>query len=188
MYKWGFQMGLPIFYYQTDVDIDSRVDLAYGSKEFRKVTKLKSQVALEILRMGYDVIWTDTDIAWLQNPLPMLAAMESDFVIQSNAPSSEVDANGPLRINSGFYRIRSSPIAIAGLEVRPCFALHVDMSGLPYQCRVALQRLPRVHVPIFSLYSVRSLLSSPPLAHAHTLAQPQSSSTAENITWSALPP
>mmetsp|Transcript_21205 Transcript_21205/g.55302 ORF Transcript_21205/g.55302 Transcript_21205/m.55302 type:complete len:734 (+) Transcript_21205:388-2589(+) len=116
MYRWGFQMGLPIFYFQTDVAVDVGRDLAYGSKEFRKVTKLKSQVVLEILRMGYDVIWTDTDIAWLQNPLPKLAAMESDFVVQSNAPATEAAANGPLRINSGFYRIRSSPIAIAGLE------------------------------------------------------------------------
>lgn len=110
-------MGLPIFYYQSDVAVDASRDLAYGSKEFRKVTKLKSQVVLEILRMGYDVIWTDTDIAWFQNPLPLLASMESDFVVQSNAPSTEADANGPLRINSGFYRIRSTAIAIAALEV-----------------------------------------------------------------------
>jgi hypothetical protein len=77
MYKWAFQMGLPVFYYQPDVAVDLGRDLAYvvhththththitvistahahplryGSQEFRKVTKLKSQVALEILKMG----------------------------------------------------------------------------------------------------------------------------------------
>jgi hypothetical protein len=51
----------------------------------------------------YDVVWTDPDIAWLQNPLPLLAAIESDFVVQSNAPSTEEVSNGKLRINSGFY-------------------------------------------------------------------------------------
>jgi hypothetical protein len=48
-------------------------------------------------------VWTDPDIAWLQNPLPLLAAIESDFVVQSNAPSTEEVSNGKLRINSGFY-------------------------------------------------------------------------------------
>eukprot|EP00041_Stephanoeca_diplocostata_P009918 m.156830 g.156830 ORF g.156830 m.156830 type:complete len:742 (+) comp17950_c0_seq8:272-2497(+) len=130
MYRFGFQMGLPIFYFQTDVDVNHAADLAYGSKAFRKVTKLKSQVVLEILRMGYDVTWTDTDIAWLRNPIPILEAMASDFVVQSNAPSTEAVANGPLRINSGFYRIRSSPIAIAALEA---IVVHAASSRLTEQ-------------------------------------------------------
>lgn len=32
--------------------------MAYGSQGFKTVTKLKSQVVLEILKMGYDVTWT----------------------------------------------------------------------------------------------------------------------------------
>ncbi len=42
--------------------------------------------------------------------------MTSDFVVQSNAPSTEASANGPLRINSGFYRVRSTPLVIAAME------------------------------------------------------------------------
>lgn len=59
----------------------------------------------------------DTDIVWFQNPLPLMAAMESDFVVQSNAPRPEEEAaNGPLRINSGFYRVRATPIGIAAMQ------------------------------------------------------------------------
>ena len=103
---------------------------AYGSQGFRKVTKLKSQVVLAILRMGYDVTWTDTDIAWLKNPIPLMAAMQSDFVVQSNAPSTEADANGPLRINSGFYRVRSSRQTVAAMEQ---IVLHAAASTLTEQ-------------------------------------------------------
>lgn len=120
MYEFGFKMGLPIFFYEAD-DADVRKALSrgmeYGSKGFKKVTKLKSQVVLRILRMGYDVTWTDTDIVWLRDPLPALADMPSDFVVQSNAPwPEESAANGELRINSGFYRIRSNELTIAALE------------------------------------------------------------------------
>lgn len=70
-YAYGFKMGLPVFLYRSNVLFNMNTDMAYGSQAFRKVTKLKSQVVLQILRMGYDVTWTDTDIAWFQNPLPV---------------------------------------------------------------------------------------------------------------------
>ena len=114
MYSFAFKMGVPVFLYRSSVGHSG--DMSYGTQAFKKVTKLKSKVVLEILRMGYDVTWTDTDIVWFDNPIPLLRSMESDFVVQSNAPSSEDAANGKLRINSGFYRIRSSPIAISALE------------------------------------------------------------------------
>ena len=132
MYQFCFKMGLPVFLYETDVfgKINMKVDMAYGSQAFRKVTKLKSQVVLAILKKGYDVTWTDTDIAWLQNPIPLMANMESDFVVQSNAPSKEAVANGPLRINSGFYRVRSTPKTIVAMEQ---IVLHAAASPLTEQ-------------------------------------------------------
>ncbi len=42
------------------------------------------------MKLGYDVTWTDTDISWFQNPIPILSALSSDFVVQSNAPWPEV--------------------------------------------------------------------------------------------------
>lgn len=164
-------------------------DLEYGSSGFKSVTKLKSQVVLQVLKLGYDATWTDTDIVWFKNPLPVyVAAWDEErspfpMLLSSQAtcilfpffflalslshhplrpfpglPSSRVTllfsrmhpgrrcvccgwaaiappwvplpsswphlgavqqehaANGPLRINSGFYRLRSTPIAIEALE------------------------------------------------------------------------
>ncbi|EDQ92757.1 uncharacterized protein MONBRDRAFT_4746 [Monosiga brevicollis MX1] len=59
MYRFGFRMGLPVFFYQaSDISGLTSHDLEYGSQHFKKVTKLKSQVVLQILKLGYDVTWT----------------------------------------------------------------------------------------------------------------------------------
>eukprot|EP00049_Salpingoeca_infusionum_P015209 m.292234 g.292234 ORF g.292234 m.292234 type:complete len:734 (-) comp15837_c0_seq5:572-2773(-) len=132
MYRFGFKMGLPIFYYQTDLQYRNARDMAYGSDGFKQVTKLKSKVVLEILKLGYDVTWTDTDIVWFDNPLPKMQKMESDFVVQSNAPyPEEALPNGPLRINSGFYRVRSTPLTIDAMEKIVSHAAASSMTEQP---------------------------------------------------------
>lgn len=37
---------------------------AFGTKGFRALTKVKSQQVLRILKLGYDVVWSDVDIFW----------------------------------------------------------------------------------------------------------------------------
>lgn len=131
-YRFGFRMGLPVFYYQSQLGDARQLEAAYGSEGFKSLTKLKSQIALEILRLGYDVVWTDSDIVWFQNPLPLLAAMPSDLVVQSNAPwPDEQAANGPLRINSGFYRARATPVTIAAFDAIVAHARASHMSEQP---------------------------------------------------------
>lgn len=44
-------MGLPVFYYQSDKHL-SASDMDFGGKGFKDVTKLKSRVVLQILRLG----------------------------------------------------------------------------------------------------------------------------------------
>jgi hypothetical protein len=114
-YQFGFVMGLPIFLYTGDgVKMYKRERMEYGSEGFKSITKLKSQVVLDIIKLGYDVTWSDSDIVWLQNPLPLLSAMSSDIVVQSNAPwPEEQQSTGSLRINSGFYRVCVSVLACA---------------------------------------------------------------------------
>ena len=98
--------------FQSSIDV-SLQDHAYRTEGFKKITKLKAAVVLEILRRGNDVSWTDVDIAFFKNPIPALQKLKHDFVIQSNAPwPKEQAANGAFRINSGFYRVRSNPIVI----------------------------------------------------------------------------
>jgi len=129
MYKFGFKLGLPVFLYESNVDTSQ--DSNYGSQAFRKVTKLKSKVVLSILKLGYDVTWTDSDIVWFEDPFPLLQQMPSDFVVQSNAPSTEQAENGPLRINSGFYRVRSTPLTIAAYSAIVQHAAETTLSEQP---------------------------------------------------------
>ncbi len=131
-YRFGFRMGLPIFFYDSEFTHLRASEAAFGSEGFKSLTKLKSQIVLQILRLGYDAIWTDTDIVWYRNPLPLLAAMPSDLVLQSNAPwPDETAANGPLRINSGFYRARATPLVIAAFEAIVAHARRSSMSEQP---------------------------------------------------------
>lgn len=87
----------------------------YGSVQFKRLTKMKTRVVARILRMGYDVVWSDTDIMFFRNPLPELLASTGDLVVQSNAPDSEA-TNALGRLNSGFYLARSKPRLIRTLD------------------------------------------------------------------------
>lgn len=87
----------------------------YGSKAFRTLTKLKSQEVLRILKLGYNVLWSDVDIFWKVNTIPLLLGEMGDDIniaIQSNAPPTEDAENGMRRINSGFYLVKRSDATI----------------------------------------------------------------------------
>jgi len=88
----------------------------YNSDEFRALTKLKTRQVLRFLQAGFNVLWTDVDIFWVENVLPALRAptyKDYDVVIQSNAPQSEAAENGYRRINSGFYYVKATAAAVA---------------------------------------------------------------------------
>eukprot|EP00958_Prasinococcus_capsulatus_P016493 scaffold1827_cov421-Prasinococcus_capsulatus_cf.AAC.7 len=119
MYLQGFRQGLPIYLEMEQVTenrTEAHQDSAkYGSKAFRKITKVKSRAVLRVLRKGYDVLWSDTDIAWFKDPIPHLQRFKANIVVQSNAPDGD-SPNGARRINSGFYLVKSSPDSIAAME------------------------------------------------------------------------
>jgi hypothetical protein len=113
LYKFAFKMGLSVFLFPSNIDV-SLQDHAYGTEGFEKITKLKSAAVLEILCRGYDVTWTDVDIAFFKSPIPALQNPKHVFVLQSNAPwPKEQAANSALRINCGF---RSTPIVIEAMS------------------------------------------------------------------------
>ena len=90
----------------------------YGTPKYNEVTKMKPYLIRHILklaarsapssscysfRLGYDVTWSDPDIVWFQNPLPMLQEMQADLAIQSDAAWPE-SPNDNFLLCSGFYR------------------------------------------------------------------------------------
>ncbi|CAI7822205.1 unnamed protein product [Closterium sp. NIES-54] len=59
----------------------------------------------QIISLGYDVIFTDNDVIWLQNPLPYLLPISSDIVTACDHWSADLKE---ARANSGFYMARSN--------------------------------------------------------------------------------
>lgn len=45
---------------------------AWGDAIFRAETLVRPDILSSILRQGYAALWTDVDIVWLGNPLPLL--------------------------------------------------------------------------------------------------------------------
>ncbi|GJQ12037.1 hypothetical protein GpartN1_g3828.t1 [Galdieria partita] len=133
MYRFAFTRGLPVYFENTvysKEDAASVVAASYGSDSFKKLTKMKSRVVLRILKLGYDVIWTDCDIVWFRNPIPYLQSQNADLIIQSNAPDNE-NPNERRRINSGFYLARSNPHTIEAFEDVIQFAAKSRMTEQP---------------------------------------------------------
>jgi len=85
----------------------------FGSPAFQSLTKLKSRQTLRLLERGYNVLWTDVDIFWKQNPLPRmryeLDRSKVDLVIQSDA---KMRRPSNAWINSGFYLARPSDATV----------------------------------------------------------------------------
>lgn len=137
-YEFGITYGLPVFdAYNYIPDGVEMTAVFYGSANFRQLTKTKSFIVLQILRMGVSVIFCDVDIGWTHSPWTSLAGYVSrthTLTIQSNAPMVElgngithaITPNGqnvthepPLgfrRLNSGLYVAPTSPAMIRAFK------------------------------------------------------------------------
>ncbi|KAK8570498.1 hypothetical protein V6N13_003173 [Hibiscus sabdariffa] len=63
----------------------------------------RTQFLLDVLQRGYNFIFTDIDIIWLNNPFTWLSPLESEDLEISVDPRPEHNC-----INTGFYYIRSN--------------------------------------------------------------------------------
>ena len=43
-----------------------------GDETFRSQVLVRPNILLHILNQGYSLLWTDSDMVWLDNPLPLL--------------------------------------------------------------------------------------------------------------------
>ena len=74
---------------------------AFGSTSFKRVTYRKIFAVYELLALNYDVIFTDTDIAFLADPLPYLRFKNVDMAHSYNLIPDSADislsdyVNGP---------------------------------------------------------------------------------------------
>lgn len=132
LYKYAFLRGLPVYFEEVVVSGRglSLNDASYGSDEFKELTKMKSRVVLQFLKLGYDTLWTDTDIVWFKNPIDHLRSLSVELAIQSNAPDEEA-SNARRRINSGFYLARASKRVVDIFEEIIDYAAKSRMSEQP---------------------------------------------------------
>ncbi|CAF1092893.1 unnamed protein product [Rotaria magnacalcarata] len=77
----------------------------YGSAEFNTISIAKITAIRKVLELGYNVLFSDVDIAWNKNPVPFLPT-DVDLVIQSNSGSNLFEIGS--EANTGFYFLKSN--------------------------------------------------------------------------------
>lgn len=63
----------------------------FGTDCFQKVTKVKSRTVLQILKLGYNVLLSDVDVYWFNNPLKYLTTFGPAVLV---AQSDEYNLTG----------------------------------------------------------------------------------------------
>ncbi|GJT47501.1 beta-arabinofuranosyltransferase RAY1 isoform X1 [Tanacetum coccineum] len=117
IYDFCVLQGLPVFRDRLAPSNISYDDCHFGTNCFQRVTKVKSRIVLQILKLGYNLLMSDVDVYWFKNPLPLLNTFgPTVFVAQSDEYKITGPINMPRRLNSGFYYARSDNSTIAALE------------------------------------------------------------------------
>ncbi|KAI3433136.1 uncharacterized protein J3R85_007352, partial [Psidium guajava] len=130
-YEFSVLQGLPVFRDSSAPKDASFDDCHFGTKCFQRVTKVKSRIVLEILKLGYSVLLSDVDVYWFKDPLPLVSSFgPAVLVAQSDEFNTTGPINMPRRLNSGFYFAHADVSTIAALEK---VVKHAANSGLSEQ-------------------------------------------------------
>ncbi|KAL6969410.1 hypothetical protein U1Q18_029123 [Sarracenia purpurea var. burkii] len=132
IYEFSVLQGLPVFkdsFAPTNISFN---DCHFGTKCFQRVTKVKSRVVLQILKLGYNVLLSDVDVYWFKNPLAFLYSFgPAVLVAQSDEYNKTGPINLPRRLNSGFYFARTDGSTVAALEKVVNHAASSNLSEQP---------------------------------------------------------
>ncbi|GBG77937.1 hypothetical protein CBR_g25868 [Chara braunii] len=89
----------------------------FGTECFTRLTKYKSRVVLHLLRQGYNVLFSDVDVYWFQNPIgKMWSYGPGHLVVQSDNYNETGPANDIRRVNSGFYLARNDTGTVTAFQ------------------------------------------------------------------------
>jgi len=84
----------------------------FRSKQFNLITARKKEAVHNILELGFDVLFTDTDVALVRDPFPYLLFNDVDYIHSLNAICTKEDTWDFRRSkeegNTGFYYVRSN--------------------------------------------------------------------------------
>eukprot|EP00271_Cylindrocystis_brebissonii_P023205 TRINITY_DN949_c0_g1_i1.p1 TRINITY_DN949_c0_g1~~TRINITY_DN949_c0_g1_i1.p1 ORF type:complete len:685 (+),score=65.97 TRINITY_DN949_c0_g1_i1:188-2056(+) len=125
MFEFALSQGLPVYLSTlpsvnaSDPDklTEGIEDCWFYSSCFKSVSKGKSKATLQVLKLGYNVMFSDVDIVWFKNPLPHLSSFGPGVLpIQSDNGNASLTTNMHGSLNSGFYFARAEPIVISSFE------------------------------------------------------------------------
>ncbi|PKA60223.1 UPF0392 protein [Apostasia shenzhenica] len=130
-YEFALLLGLPVFRDPLAPNNISFDDCHFGTVCFQRVTKVKSRLVLQILKLGCNVLLSDVDVYWFSNPLPLLQSFgQAKLIAQSDEYNETGPINLPHRLNSGFYFARADRSTITAIEK---VVKHASTSGLSEQ-------------------------------------------------------
>ncbi|KAG2381109.1 hypothetical protein LR48_Vigan11g161700 [Vigna angularis] len=100
---------------ETD-GVDFKGEKVFMSQDFLKMMWKRTQFLLDVLKHGYNLIFTDTDVMWLRDPFTMLGKNETED-LQISLDSYVGDPWSQKNpINTGFYYVRSNKKTISLYE------------------------------------------------------------------------
>ncbi|XP_023000185.1 uncharacterized protein At1g28695-like [Cucurbita maxima] len=89
--------------------VDFGGEKLYMSEDFIKMMWSRTEFLLEVLRRGYNFIFTDTDVMWLRNPFTKLSSNKTeDLQISTDGFSGNPWSEENNFVNTGFYFVRSN--------------------------------------------------------------------------------
>lgn len=88
--------------------VDFGGEKLYMSEDFIKMMWRRTQFLLEVLKRGYNFIFTDTDVMWLRNPFTKLSPNKTEDLQISTDGFSGNPFGEENFINTGFYFVRSN--------------------------------------------------------------------------------
>ncbi|KAI8540235.1 hypothetical protein RHMOL_Rhmol09G0246700 [Rhododendron molle] len=105
-------LGLHCYKLETE-GVDFGGEKLYMSGDFIKMMWRRTLLLGDVLKRGYNFIFTDTDVLWLRNPFSRLVLNETlDLQISTDRFNGK-ETSRDNRINTGFYMIRSNNKTIA---------------------------------------------------------------------------
>ena len=83
----------------------------FRSNDYNLIVNRKMEASLAVLKLGYDIIFIDVDVAVLEDPVPYLIFEGVEYVHSENNKCPQSKQFDPLSMegNTGFYYARSTP-------------------------------------------------------------------------------
>ena len=139
--------------YAQKTDPNSMEEVSFGSKAFNRIVNVKANVAFRAMRLGYTVLVSDVDVAYVRNPLPYLKETcdktSCDMLIQLHDPgyNSGFVYGRPTRSTMKIYQ-EAITIAAENKRLSDQVALNMAIRRISSQRRIRVGALDTKMFPV----------------------------------------